>query len=375
MKKMTVPSGAMPLRKVLVTGGAGFLGQTLVQALLEPSGAGGAPAGELEEVRILDVMPWRGGEHRRLRCICADVRDRHALAAACEGVEAVVHAGSLVDYGHATEQTLEAINVGGTRNVIEACRDAGVGLLLYTSTMDVVHAGDAIRDGDESLPYPQPDRFADAYARTKAEAERLILAADGDALWTCALRPCGMYGEGDPYHVSNVLRVVRQGRLAARIGDGSAVFQHVYVGNVAHAHVLALQRLADGDPLLRGQAYLVTDHPASNFFDFMEPLMRALGEPFPPRSRSVPYPIAFALGALLELLARLLRPLVTWRPALTRSSIRAVCKDLSFTGEKLRRDLDYAPRYSEGEAFDRTVSWFATHGPVDPPQVPAELAV
>jgi sterol-4alpha-carboxylate 3-dehydrogenase (decarboxylating) len=349
----------MQLRRVLITGGSGFLGRAIVAQLRDPAAAGlVAP----EETRVYDVRLQDGVLPAEVVAITGDVRDRDGLRRACEGVDAVIHAASLVDYGHASETMLEAINVGGTQNVVEACREAGVGILVYTSTMDVVHAGGAISMGDESLPYPP--HFADAYARTKATAEQHVLAASGADLLTCALRPCGLYGEADPYHLSNVLRVVGQGRLAARLGDGRALFQHVYVGNVAHAHLRALERLAAGDGQVAGQAFFITDYPAINFFDFMEPFVRGLGLDFPPRSRSLPFPLAYALGALLELVARALRPLYVFRPNLTRSSVRVVCQDLCFHGEKAARLLGYRPIFSEAEAFDRTLAWFREHGPV-----------
>lgn len=352
---------------MLVTGGAGLLGQALVRELIKP-GADGAPP--TDRVRILDVRDPPAAGLPGVEAIRGDVRSLDALRGACRGVDAVIHCASLVDYGHASERDLRAINVDGTANAIAACRERGVRALVYTSTMDVVHAGEAIRDGDESLPYPE--HYNDAYAASKAEAERLVLAASGPELPTCALRPCGMYGEADPHHVSSVLRTVQAGRLSARLGDGHAVFQHVYVGNVAHGHVLAARRLLARDPAVAGSVYFLTDFPALNFFDFMETLMKRLGHEFPPQDRRIPYPIAFGLGAAFELAARLARPLFRWRPLLTRSSVRVVCKDLSFGSGKAARELGYAPIYSEAEALERTVAWFREHGPVDPPMLPGE---
>jgi nucleoside-diphosphate-sugar epimerase len=355
----------MEARRVLLTGGAGLLGQAIVQEMRKPDGHGSSPP---DEIRLYDVRAATAPTAPGVTPIVGDVRDFDDLRRACEGVDAVIHAASLVDFGHASARALHAINVGGTENAIRACREAGVRALVYTSTMDVVLSGRGIANGDETLPYP--DRFADAYARTKALAEQVALAANGLQLRTCAIRPCGMYGEADPYHVSNVLRAVQGGKLLARIGDGKAVFQHVYVGNVAHAHLLALQRLVEEEPTVAGQIYIITDFPASNFFAFMERLVNHLGYAFPPASRSVPYPFAYALGALLEFAAKLLQPVVTYRPTLTRSSIRTICNDLSFVGEKAARDLGYEPVYSEAEALERTVEWFRAHGPVATPEIP-----
>ena len=365
-------------QSVLITGGAGFLGRALLRELRKPAREGFTPP---DQIRVYDRRRLEGADAVGVESIVGDIRSADDVLAACRGVDVVFHAASLVDYGHASEGLLEAINVGGTHNVIRACREAGVRGLVHTSTMDVVYGARPIVDGDETLPYPR--RYADAYARSKALAEQAAIRANGapraplngeaaaDArLRTCAIRPCGMYGEADPYHVSSVLRMLQAGRLTARLGDGRAAFQHVYVGNVAHAHTLAAAHLLEPRSPIPGEIYLVTDFPALNFFDFMAPLVSRLGYTMPPRSRSVPYPIAFAAGAALEFAAKLCRPLFVFQPPLTRSSVRVVCQDLRFVGDKAARDLGYRPLYSEAESLERTVDWFAAHGAVASPALP-----
>lgn len=345
----------MSARRILITGGAGFLGRAILRELERAA---------VEEVRVFDVAPVESPGLPGLVSIVGDVCDRDALLAACRGVDVVVHAASLVDWGHATPGRLEEVNVGGSRNVLGACREAGVRGLVYTSSMDVVCGTRPVVEADETLAYPTV--FANEYARTKAVAEQELLAASTPELRVCALRPCGMFGEGDPYHVANVLRVVASGRMPFRVGNGSAKFQHVYVGNVAQAHLLALRKLLEPDSGIGGQAYFVTDDaPAVNFFDFMEPIVGALGYSLPPKSRKVPYPVMLALGAAVEAAAAAIRPIHHFVPTLTRSSVRFVCHDHTFEGGKARRDLGYAPIYSEADAIKRTVEWFRRH-PVAP---------
>ncbi len=334
--------------RVLVTGSAGFLGQAILREL-----AGGRVA----LVRGFDLVETACPELPDLESRVGDVRDAEAVREACRGVDAVIHAASQIDWGHATAAELEAVNVGGTENVVRACREAGVRALVYTSSMDAVCGTRPLVDVDETCPYPQ--RFTNEYSRTKALGEQVVVPADGPELRTCVLRPCGMYGEGDPYHVANVLRVVKAGNLPVRIGDGSAAFQHVYVGNVAHAHVLALRALLDPASPVGGGVYFCTDDtPAVNFLDFMEPILNELGYALPPRSRYIPYPVAWSIGALLEGVAFACRPFFRFVPTLTRSSVRFIGHDHTFRGDKARRDFGYAPIYPEAEAIKRTVEWF-----------------
>jgi len=337
-------------KRILVTGGAGFLGRAILRELAKPDAGVG-------HVRVLDLDVSAVETGPAVEAISGDVCDAGQVRNACREVDVVLHAASLVDWGQATPEYLEQVNVGGTENVIRACREAGVRALVYTSSMDVVCGAAPVVNADETLAYP--DDFTNEYARTKALAERAVLAANGPELAACAVRPCGMYGEGDPYHVENVLRIVKAGGLPVRPGDGSARFQHVYVGNVAHAHRLAVQNLLGENPAAAGEAYFVTDDCAAvNFFDFMEPILESLGHPLPPRSRRVPYPVMPAIGAAVEAAVFVCKPFVTIHPTITRSSVRFVCHDHTFVGDKARSDLGYFPIYSEAEAIRRTVEYF-----------------
>ncbi|MGI9591659.1 MAG: NAD-dependent epimerase/dehydratase family protein [Myxococcota bacterium] len=347
---MSVPSGDSGLR-VLVTGGAGFLGRALLRELAK------VPLGEL---RVFDLAEVDLHEFPDVVSRRGDVRDADAVFDACRGVDVVVHAASQIDWGHASSDELAEVNVGGTENVLRACRATRVRGLVYTSSMDAVCGTRPLVQVDETLPYPV--RFTNEYARTKALAEQAVIRANTPELRTCALRPCGMFGEGDPYHVANVLRVVKAGNLPFRIGNGRAAFEHVYVGTVAHAHVLALRALLEPGSAVGGERYFITDEtPAVNFFEFMEPVLKELGYELPPRSRHLPYPVAWTLGALLEGVAWISRPVGRFAPTLTRSSVRFVGHDHTFVGDKARRELGYEPIYAESDALKRTVEWFRSH--------------
>ena len=151
--------------------------------------------------------------------------------------------------------------------------------------MDVVlpASGDVVDAEDEDLAYPDVHLYG-AYAASKMEAERLVLAAHAPPhLGTAVVRPTGLYGERDPYHVPNVLRAARSWQLLMRLGSPNVVFQHTYVANVAHAHVCCDAELRRRPKAVGGRAFIVTDGPASNFFEFMRPFVEQDGRWFPPR--------------------------------------------------------------------------------------------
>jgi nucleoside-diphosphate-sugar epimerase len=339
-----------PLR-VLVTGGAGFLGRRVLEETRDLAKERGRDVW----LRVLDL------DHCDLadESLRGDVTDEALVRDACEGIDVVVHSAALIDWGSASPTRIHDVNVGGTHNVLAAARAAGARGVLYTSTMDCVMDGRPLIDIDEGQPYPE--RFMDAYAESKAIAERVALAADGEGLRTAALRPCGMYGEADPYHMDNVLRAAREGKLTFRMGAPETVFTHVYVGNVAHAHSLALFELAEPQPSIAGRPYFVTDQPAHNFFEFMKPFVERKGYAMP--DRSVPAGVAKVAGAVVERACKWAAPIVAIRPFLTRSSVSVLVNSISIRSQALERDLGYLPRYGVEESARRVMEYYDERDP------------
>jgi nucleoside-diphosphate-sugar epimerase len=335
---------------VVITGGAGFLGQALLRELSEPGSL--LPC---REIRVFDIKPASETKDRRTLYIRGDVRDYQALRRAIDGADIVFHLAALVDWGTHPKQTLYDVNVGGTQNVITACKAHGIGALVYTSSEDAIYPGRAVRDADESLPYPS--KFPNAYCSSKAEAEKLVTAANGSELRTAALRPGGIYGEGDPYHLPPLIRMARRG-FYMRIGSGEARCQNVYVGNVARAHAAAARALLDGNAKAAGGVYFVTDSPPENFFVFLDRIVRLSGYSLRPENLWIPSWIMYALGCLAEAAAFLLRPIHRFNPGLSRFAVRYTSCDFTFSGRAARRDLDYEPRYPVDEAAARTATFF-----------------
>ena len=353
----------MPERvaKVVITGGSGFLGQALTRQLLGREGAPALLADEVVQLDLRGATPGRATQDPRVRWRRGDVTDSATLAPSFRDADVVLHCAALVDWGRGRRAELERVNVEGTENVLAASRDAGVKALVHTSTMDVVYQGEAIPRGDETLPYPT--RFETDYCATKALGEQraLAFAAAEASPRLAVVRPVGIYGEGDPYHVTETLLQARSGRLGARLGDGHANFSHVYVGNVAHGILLAAARLLAGETPLHGRVFFVCDdEEPNNFFDFMAPILEGLGERFPPPGRAIPYGPAMLAAHIGTRLSRL----VGRAPTLTPESVNMVCRHFAFTDARARRELGYAAAFTGDEARARTIAWFRAHGPV-----------
>ena len=247
--------------KVLVTGGGGFLGSAICRQL----------AGRGHEVVALQRRPATHLESLGIQSICADICSAADLRRAAEGCDAVIHTAAKAGIWGDPED-YRRINVEGTENVIRACRERGVRALVFTSSPSVVHDGGDIEGGDESLPIAS--HFSAPYPETKAAAEQLVIAANGDSLRTTALRPHLIWGPGDPHILPRLLAKAGGGTLA--LPAPHKVIDTVYVENAAQAHVMALDELV-ASARNAGKAYFVTNDEPMPQGEIIARLLAALG--------------------------------------------------------------------------------------------------
>lgn len=317
--------------RVLVTGGGGFLGSAVSRQL--------AAAGH--EVIAFQRRPADHLKPPGIASIEGDITDAEAVRKAAEGCEAVVHtaakAGIWGDPG-----TFHQINVNGTINVIEACREHGIRFLVHTSSPSVVHSGGDIEGGDESLPLAT--HFSAPYPETKAEAERLVAAATGENLRTVALRPHLIWGPGDPHILPRLVEKSKGGSLA--LPAPHKVIDTVFVENAALAHVLALHEL-QGTARCAGKAYFVTNHEPLPQGEIISRLLAALGVDV--KIRAIPAGVAMTAGAVLETAWKVLG--IQKEPPVTRFSVEQLATAHWFDPSAAERDFAYIPEYSIAEGL------------------------
>jgi nucleoside-diphosphate-sugar epimerase len=360
----------VPLRTaLLITGGSGFIGQALIRELLCPE-----PVIDASEIRIFDLHEPAGiTDDPRIRFIQGDIRNPEALNAAAGGVDAVIHLAAMVDWGTHPPSTVYHINTEGTKNALDAARLGGARAFVHTSSLDAVITGRNLRNVDESLPYPE--KHPNAYCGSKAESEKVVARANGEGgMRTVSLRPSGVWGEGDPYHISALIRQAAGG-IYGRIGDGSAVQQLVYSRNLANAMLQACRELlfsADEGRKSRcaGKNYFITDSGPENFFRFFDRILEGAGYALRPENLWIPRNLMLAAGTMTEAAAFALRPFFRWNPGLSRFAVNYTCSDFTFTSGAAAGDFGFTVKYPYSEALKSTAAWFRTHGPVDPPVIP-----
>jgi nucleoside-diphosphate-sugar epimerase len=284
-----------------------------------------------------------------------DIRDLAFVKSACSGCEIIFHvAAKPPPWGH--REDYEAINVGGTANVIEAARSVGIAHLVYTSTPSVV-AGDGDVEGlDESLPYAST--FLADYPRSKAAAERLVLAANSPTLATVALRPHLIWGPGDPHFLPRFVARARSGQLR-RIGSSDPLVDTVFVDNAAAAHLLAADKLRAGAPVA-GRAFFISNGEPIGVWTMVDRMLAAAGEQ--PIKGTVPTWFAAGIAFVLETIHRFFG--IKKEPRITRFLVHEVSRAHWFDIGAARRELGYEPTVSLDEGLARLRNWCDVHGPV-----------
>lgn len=331
----------------LVTGGGGFLGKAIVAKLRERG----------DEVRVLGRHRYPSVEALGATCHVGSIASRDAVFAAVAGVDVVYHVAALAGVW-GDPKVYEATNVRGTENVIAACREHDVNRLVFTSSPSVISSptGEDHAGVDESLPYP--NSYLAHYPRTKAAAERIVLATNGESLRTTALRPHLIIGAGDPHLLPRVIERARQGKLRI-VGDGSNLVDLTAVENAADAHLLAAKALSGRHPKAAGKAYFITNGEPVEVWPWINGVLERLG--IDPITRQISFTAASRLGAALEFSWRLLR--LDGEPPMTRFAANQLATTHWFDISAARRDLGYDPKVSMEQATDAVVAdWTARLG-------------
>jgi nucleoside-diphosphate-sugar epimerase len=219
---------------------------------------------------------------------------------------------------------------------------------VFTSSPSVVTTGHDIEGGDESLPYPR--RYLAHYPRTKATAERAILAANGPSLATVSLRPHIIWGPGDNHLIPRLLERARSGKLRI-VGDGTNRTDVTYIDDAATAHMLAAERLAPDSPIA-GKAYFISQGEPVEVWPFINRILIQAG--LPAVTRRIPLPVAYAAGAMFEGAYRLLGR--TDEPRMTRFLAVQLGTSHWFDISAARRDLGYEPAVGIDEGLRRLVN-------------------
>lgn len=321
--------------KILVTGGGGFLGTWIIKELLKNPTYLVTNFSRHNYSHLEDLgVPTIRGDLRNVDEV------EHAVS---QGFDAIFHVASIVGmWGKSSE--FDAINVEGTRNIIESAQKHNVSRLVYTSSPSVVFGRGGHKGADESLAYPS-EHLSD-YARTKAQAEQLVLSAHADHFRTCALRPHLVWGPGDQFLIPRVIQKARVGKLKL-VGNGENQVDIIYVENAAKAHVMAFEALST-NPSVGGQAYFLGQGPIKLWDFIAQVLKKAEVDPI---DSQISTRSAYFIGAALEKLWKI-AGINNPEPPMTRFVALNLGSDHWFSHDKAFRDFGWKPEVSVEEGLE-----------------------
>lgn len=317
------------MRRVLVTGAAGFIGTRLVSRFA----AEGAFVRAL--VRSTPLPPRPRGRVEEVR---GDLRDEAAMRDIAKGVDSVFHLGGKAHALDEPRQDLSeyrAANVEGTRNVLDSATRWGCRSFVYFSSVKAM-GEDSPQERDESSR-PTPTT---AYGRTKLEAEELVLHVTGDAgLRGACLRLPLVYGPGNGGNLFRMMRAIDLGFFPPLPDTGNRRSM-LHVDNAVDAALLA----AD-DPAAAGRCFIVTDRRPYSTREVYDGLRGALG--LRPASWAVPAPLLRGLGRSGDVLEALCRRRVPFDSA----AVGRLLDSAIYSSALIKRELGYEPKLSLSDAL------------------------
>ncbi|MEV8268413.1 NAD-dependent epimerase/dehydratase family protein [Microbacterium sp. NPDC076911] len=319
---------------VLVTGASGFLGGAVATELVAAG----------HEVRTLQRRP--SGVEGAADYL-GSITDAAAVSRAVAGADAVVHLAAKVSLAGDPAE-FHAINVEGTRTVLDAAERAEASRFVFVSSPSVAHAGTALAGVGAEPALPTHARGN--YARTKAEAELLALARDSQTMRVVAIRPHLVWGPGDTQLVERVVERARAGRLPLLSG-GTALIDSTYIDNAASGIAAALHRAEDA----HGNAYVLTNGEPRPVGDLLAGICLAAG--VTPPAWSVPSWLARAAGSGIEK-AWAIKPGVD-EPPMTSFLAEQLSTAHWFDQRETQRALDWAPAVSIDEGLARLAASYA----------------
>lgn len=323
---------------IVVTGGTGHLGTTLVRQLAHEGDRVICVSNDPPD-RAMPLVELPGVER-----VHADVRDVASLVPTFSQARAVIHCAGMVSILERDRDLMWSVNADGTRAVAQACLAAGVERLVHVSSVQALSPSPLDEPLDERRPLVARDSRAPTYDRSKAEAERHVLAAVDRGLDAVIVNPTGIVGPYDlaPSRIGDFIVRVGNGQMPALVDGG---FNWVDVRDVAATlrRALTVGR--------SGERYLASGSWAS-VRDLAEVVELATGAGT--RRMVLPWSVARAAAPLAAGWSR-----VTGRPPqFTPSSIRALRLYPEICGQKAERDLGHWSRALTSTISD-TCRWFA----------------
>jgi dihydroflavonol-4-reductase len=324
--------------KALVTGADGLLGGNLVREMIHRGIDARAIVHPKSLSRTLDGLP--------IERITGDILDADGLAKAAEGCDAVFHVAASTALWPPKAPIITAVNVEGTRNMLDAAVKAGVKRFIHVGSASSFGYGTKERPGDETTPFKYAD-FGLAYFDSKLEAQKIALryAADG-ALDVVVVNPTFMIGPFDSGPSS--------GKMISRFVDMKLPFYPPGGRNFIHARDAAKGMLAALERGRSGECYLLGNRNM-DMKEFFSLVARVAG--IRPPSLEIPKEVMMIAGTAGSALGNLTGK----QPELSYEMARSSCVGAYYSAAKAIRELEL-PQTLVETAVEEAYDWLVKNG-------------
>jgi UDP-glucose 4-epimerase len=331
------------MKKILVTGAEGFIGQHLCRYLID---AGYQVRGLRHEQR-----PLRFIKENEIEWIPADLRDENSIKNVAQSIDCIVHLAAIPRNDLSKNwDDFYSVNVRGTQILLDEAEKAGVKRFVFISTVEAAGYGDGVHPRKED-DTPNPENN---YGKSKLEAEELVMSCKHSFERTIVRLPM-IYGPGTLLIVPKLFGMVKKG-FYPFIGSGETLMEFCYVGNAIAAITLAAQKDA-----ARNNLFYVSDHRSYTIKEVVNAIAKASNKKYLPIH--IPKFVAYAGAFAFEVIAKLIPvpPIISRhsrKPFFTRETVKWTTSNINFiSSEKIKRELGFVPPFTIDQGCAETVKW------------------
>lgn len=328
------------MKKVLVTGGAGFIGSHVVQQLHEKGVEVRVAALPKESTANIDHLP--------VEIVRGDILDESFVRSMIDGVDTVFHLAAVYAVWMQDWRPLWEVNLQGSRNVLWACLESDtVKKVVYTSSLSAIGITPGESLSDESTPFNQYDATPYVLSKYLSQQEALSFARHG--LDICVVNPAFPFGPGDvgPTPTGDIIISMAKGMTRLKLPGG---FNVVDVRDVAAGHILAAEKGRAGEKYILGNSNL----SAEQFCKLVADIEGKRAE----RMIPVAAPVLEGTAFVAEWVSK---KITHKKPPLSVGAVRYGAQYIYMDVGKARRELGYQPRDVRVSIRD-ALQWFRAHG-------------